>query len=142
MNYQQEIAFLAAVEKAEDSSNQRRAVTLKELEVIRKEHPGIAETYLAFLAQAGAGSFRECQFILYDGPVTPDDVWVEEINDKDVVFCGDNYSGGFFGFRLGKDEVIEFWRIDGEISATGKPFPLYIRERLLMDEAGNDLRAK
>jgi hypothetical protein len=142
MNYQQEIAFLAAVEKPQEPLNKRRAVTQRELDTIRKEHPGIPETYLAFLAQAGTGSFRECQFILYDTPATPDDVWVDNIQEKNIVFCGDNYSGGFFGFRLGKDEVIEFWRIDGEITATGTTFPEYIRKCLLMDEAGNDLRVK
>ncbi|GHV58217.1 hypothetical protein AGMMS49579_25300 [Spirochaetia bacterium] len=77
--------------------------------------------------------------MIYKSLRTFSDNEIENINN--CIFFGDNFSGYLSGFNLNKNEtVIEYFTGSEEIFETGKMFKEYIREEMLMDKDGNDLR--
>jgi hypothetical protein len=57
--YEEEVAFLAAVEDRADETNGRRLLDAAAVERLRQEFPGIPEDYLAYLGEIGVGTVRE-----------------------------------------------------------------------------------
>jgi hypothetical protein len=101
--------------------------------------------YLDYLKYIGWGSFRENQFMVYKNLIKLSDIGIETENEENnkLLFFGDNFSGDLSGFDLDKnDNVIEYWHNSDEIYETGKTFKEYIKEQMLMNDNGNDLREK
>lgn len=116
----------------------------KRLKELVDAYPGLPSAYIDYLREIGSGSFRECQFDVKPYLFDLEDLGLDtyyELQDG-IKFFGDNYSGDFagFDFNSGNDLVIEFWHEDGTIYETGKSFHQYIRNQMLMDENGNDLK--
>jgi hypothetical protein len=126
--------------------NSRTKLSAKELKKLREQHPGVPEEYLGYLGEVGAGAFRECQFRVYEGLGTPDDILGKGVFDwwdpkKPVLCFGDNYSGDLSGFLpQQKWAVVELWHDSGTVYPVKKTFGKYIRERMLMGPKGEDLR--
>lgn len=143
MDYKEEIAFLKKVEKKDNPQNNRHLLDETEIQLLREKYNKVPDDFWDYLKCVGTGSFRECQFSIYPQLTTPND-WdfIGELDfDNDIVFFGDNFSGDFSGFDLNGDgTVIEYWHESREIYKTGKVFSTYIREQMLMDEFGNDMR--
>ncbi|GHT18310.1 hypothetical protein FACS189429_4610 [Bacteroidia bacterium] len=140
MDYKKEIDFLNKVEKT-DGQNDRIKLTDEEINNIKNEHKNIPDDYLKYLQNIGFGSFRESQFMIYKNLKTLFDIGIETENDEynKLIFFGDNFSGDLSGFDL-SGNVVEYWHDSDEIYETDKSFKEYIREQMLMDNNGNDLR--
>lgn len=143
--YDDALEFLAAHEdKRETRMNRRTTLTTAEITELCDEFPGIPEDYLDYLTEVGWGSFRECQYMVYGGLIDPDEIFdaetVATFNQRVVCF-GDNFSGDPGGFLPDENwNVVEIW-YGSLIYETNKTFGAFIREQMLMDENGNDLRA-
>lgn len=140
------VRFLAKVEDpAKSKMNSRKRLTSRQIESLRRKFPGVPGTYLAYLSEVGWGSFRECQFMIYSRPGTPEGILGKGIftlaDDVEVLCFGDNFSGDLSGF-LPKQRwaIVELWHDSGTIYPVKKPFGTYIREQMLMGPRGKDLR--
>ncbi|GHU38431.1 hypothetical protein FACS1894172_21870 [Spirochaetia bacterium] len=140
MDYKKEIEFLNKVEKT-DGQNNRIKLTDEEINNIKNEHKNIPDDYLKYLQNIGFGTFRESQFMIYKNLKTLFDIGIETENDEynKLIFFGDDFSGDLSGFDL-NGNVVEYWHASDEIYETDKSFKEYIREQMLMDNNGNDLR--
>jgi len=144
MKYLEEIEFLNEVEEIA-SQNDRTKLRDDEIKNIKNNYKSIPDEYLDYLKYIGWGSFRECQFMVFEGLLKFSDLDIETENDEynALIFFGDNFSGDLSGFNLKNNEkVIEWWHDSDEIYETGKTFKEYIRKKMLMDDYGNDLRKK
>lgn len=140
MKFNKELAFLLKYEEV----NNRETLPNERLEILKKEYPNIPDDYIDYLKEIGAGTIREMQFRV-SGPLFDfEDIGLDDIYNlpPHIKFFGDNFSGDFAGFDLSldKDEVVEFLHDLGELYYTNKNFHEYIREQMLMDDEGNDLR--
>lgn len=142
------VAFLARVEDPkEERMNSRRRLTARQADKMRRDFPGVPDEFVAYFREVGAGSFRECQFTVYETLGTPDQLLGEGVmpqKDPTVsVLCfGDNYSGDLSGFLPDQRWAIaELWHDSGTLYRVKKAFGEYIRERMLMGPGGLDLRA-
>lgn len=144
MTYKDEINFLLRTEDSNDPSNQRNKIADIGLDELKLNNLNIPIDYLIYLQEIGEGSFREGQFKVFGYLLSFDDIGLGGIYDTpdNIKIFGDNFSGDFACFDLSsnKNEVIEFWHDSEELYYTGKAFREYIREQMLMDEVGNDLR--
>lgn len=140
MEYKEELDFLLVYDKLND----RRILCKNELHNIKNKYDNIPESYLDFLSIIGAGTLREIQFRIYDDLIDLEDLGLSNIYHLpvNIKFFGDNLNGDFAGFDLSapNDNVIEFWHDSNELYNTNKSFHQYIREQILMDENGNDMR--
>ncbi len=142
------VQFLAKVENpARSKMNSRKRLTSRQLEGLRRKFPGVPEPYLVYLSEVGWGSFRECQFMIYDRPGTPENILGKGVfplpEDVQVLCFGDNFSGDLSGF-LPKQRwaIVELCHDSRTIYPVKKPFGKYIREQMLMGPRGKDLRSK
>lgn len=145
MRYKEEISFLEKVEDKKDAEiNKREKLTDTEIEKIRKQYQDIPQDYLEYLREIGYGTLRECQFMVYEGLETIEDILgyeVEGLENKKFLIFGDNYSGDFSGFLIEEEwKVAEFWHDCEELHICGQTFQEYIKEQMLMDENGEDTR--
>lgn len=145
--YEEEIKFLNRVENNNKAPmDERRKWITEEVSQIKKRFPDIPNDYITYLQEIGTGSFRECQFGVHGLLETIDEIVGEGLYDiKDNLFLifGHNYSGDFSGFIADKGwKVAELWHETGELYVTDQTFQQYIREQMLMDSSGNDLRIK
>lgn len=146
MRFEKEIDFLKKVEEADNSQNERKKWIPDEVVKMKNKFSDIPQDYLDYLMEIGSGCFRECQFKVLGELFDLSDLGLDnhfEVKEG-VIFFGDNFSGDLAGFDFDKKNglVIEFWHEDGSIYETNKTFKEYIREQMLMDESGNDLRVK
>jgi hypothetical protein len=142
--YDKEIEFLTRVESHEDKK-QRTVVSASELQQLALEHPGIPLDYLDYLAQVGAGSFRNCQYTVYGEFFEADEILGPEATrfGREILCFGDNFSGDPAGFMPSKNwAVVELWHDDLTLDFTKKTFHEFIRDRMLMGPSGEDLRSK
>ena len=145
--YDDVIAFLESVENPKEKRmNTRRKFTSNELDALREKYLGVPQDYLDYLREVGAGAFRECQFTVYGSLGTPDEILGESVPQLDdpslhILCFGDNVSGDLSGFIPAEDwAVVELWHDSGTTFRVNKSFAKYIRETMLMDEDGNDMR--
>jgi hypothetical protein len=142
MDYKEEIRFLETVE-TKSKQNDRIKLNDNEIALLKNKHRNIPVDYLDYLKHIGWGSFRENQFMVYKNLAKLSDIGIETENEKNsnILFFGDNFSGDLSGFDLAKNgDVIEYWHDSGEIYETETSFKAYIKEQMLMDSNGNDLR--
>jgi hypothetical protein len=146
MMYKNELEFLSRVEKFQDLQNRRVRLTDRQISDLLTAYPTLPPDFIDYLREIGHGSFRECQFDVKAHLFDLEDIGLGAHNElqKGIKFFGDNYSGDFAGFDFEKNNglVIEFWHEDRTIYETKKFFKQYIREQMLMDDHGNDLRVK
>ena len=146
VRYTKEIEFLEQVEEANNPQNEREKLTETELSKLRLTHPNLPVEYLGYLKEIGAGSFRECQFVVHDQLFDLEDFGLEELYEVEdgIKFFGENFSGDFSGFDLKNDDglVVELWHECGTLFETKRTFRAYIREQMLMGEDGEDTRIK
>ena len=147
--YSDVLAFLERVEDPKRAKmNRRKAVSAQVVVSLRRRFPGIPDEYIAYLREVGWGSFRECQFMVYSDPGTPDEILGEGVfywlSKKTRVLCfGDNFSGDLSGFLPDKKwAVVELWHDSREIYRVKKPFGEYIRDRMVMGPKGEDRRVR
>jgi hypothetical protein len=144
--YDDVLEFLATHEnERETRMNRRTTLTAAEIGELRTAYPGIPDDYLDYLTEVGWGSFRECQYMVYGGPIDPDEIFGAQavaVFGKRILCFGDNFSGDPGAFLPDEDwKVVEIWHDSLDIHQTNKNFGAFIREQMLMDENGNDLRA-
>src|SRR5262245_53118464 len=144
--YEEEVAFLAAVEKPEDQTNRRRQpLDADAVERIRQTFPGIPEDYLAYLREIGGGTVRECQHVIYQTPEwcheDPTFSWFEADGRK-LLVVGDNFSGDLFAFDAEHNHrVVELLHETMEVWPFKRGgFKEFIRERMLLGPDGTDTR--
>lgn len=140
------VAFLARVEYPKRKRmNTRQKYTARETNKLRRQYPGVPEEYLDYLREVGAGAFRQCQFTVYGGLGTPDEILGEGVfywlDPKLRVLCfGDNFSGDLSGFLPdSKWAVVELWHDSGTVYAVKKNFGEYIREKMGLGPDGEEL---
>lgn len=145
MRYKEEICFLERVEdKKESEMNCREKWTEKEIKELVGQYPDIPKDYLDYLKEIGTGSLRECQFVVHVALDTIEDLTgldLYDLEDKNFLVFGDNFSGDFSGFLIEEEwKVTEFWHDCEELHVCGQTFQEYIRKQMLMDENGEDTR--
>jgi hypothetical protein len=142
--YEEEVAFLAAVEDPTERANKRQPLDSGAVERIRHEFPSIPEDYLAYLREIGPGSARECQYGTHE-PMwcheEPVFSWFEAGGRKLLVF-GHNFSGDLFAFDAEHNyRVIELLHEDMEVWPFKRGgFKEFIREQMRLGPDGTDLR--
>lgn len=142
--YETEIEFLRLHEK-DNVQNNRTTLSDSMIESLKKEYNGIPEDFCSYLKEIGSGSFRECQFNIFESIFYLEDLidFGTEFEAKRYLAFGDNYCGDISTFDSKMNfEVKEFWHDCCEFSTVNKTFKEYIRECMLIDENGNDTRKK
>lgn len=143
--YDDAIAFLSACEGPNGSAmNGRETFSAAKAQTLREQHPDIPEDYLDYLQEIGWGSLRDCQFMVYDELFDPKMIFDAETVasfKKRILLFGDNFSGDPAGFLPDENwKVIEILHEDLEIYDPKQTFAEFIREKMLMDKNGDDLR--
>ncbi|MCD0469992.1 SMI1/KNR4 family protein [Flavobacterium sp. JAS] len=141
MNYTLEKEFLKKIETSSDETNRKEIITDEQIKTLLEKYPKIPKDYIDYLQEIGSGNFRECQFKVQPFLFNLEDLGLEDHYElkSNIWFFGDNYCGDFSGFDFDSDEgtVVEFWHESGDLYYTQKTFQNYIRERMEMDENGN-----
>lgn len=142
INYNLEKGFLKKVEDEKDETNRREVATEEQLKKILKRYPNAPADFIAYLKEIGSGNFRECQFKVQPFLFNLEALGLDKhyAIKSNIWFFGDNYCGDFSGFDLDRSDglVVEFWHETGELYYTNQTFQRYIRQKMLMDEQGND----
>ena len=141
LSYADVIGFLARVEdRKRTKMNRRTQISAQQAAGLSKQHPDIPDDYVAYLREVGWGSFRECQFMVYAAPATPDQILGQGVfgwlKPSTRVLCfGDNFSGDLVGFLPDeKWAVVELWHDAGQVYPTKQSFGQYIRKQMLMGD--------
>jgi hypothetical protein len=146
INYKSESEFLKKVEDSNDNTNKKELLSDEQLNIIIEKHPNVPQDYVAYLREIGAGNFRESQFVVQSFLFNLETLGLDEHYEikSNIWFFGDNYCGDFSGFDLDLNDglVVEFLHEFGEVFNTNKTFKQYIRDQMLIDENGKDLRGK
>lgn len=144
MTYQEEKKFLEGKESFKDGVNNKQILSPAELIQIKAIYPDAPQEYIDYLSEIGSGIIREIQFDIKPYLFDLSDLGLDDIYDicENIKFFGDNLSGDFAGFDLKKNDgmVVEFLHESGELFYTNKSFKQFVREQMLMDENGNDMR--
>jgi len=143
--YDDVLDFLARHEdEGEVEMNSRNTPSPEELQEIRTQYSGVPDDYIDYLAEVGCGAFRECQYAVYSGFIEPSDIFdAEGVGSlgKRVLCFGDNFTGDPGGFLPDEGwRVVEILHESMEIHDTGELFGAFIRNQILMDKQGNDMR--
>jgi hypothetical protein len=87
---------------------------------LRRQYPDLPDHYTEFLRQVGWGSLWSMSFMLYSGPVRPDEILgpVSPARLSQVLFIGDDFAG----WMLGLDGA-NGWRLVGWESLSPEPTP-------------------
>lgn len=143
MAFSEEKKFLEEHE-TKDEVNKKEALSREQLGRIRESFPKVPQDYLDYLSEIGSGTIREVQFTVKPFLFDFEDLGLEDVYElkQGVKFFGDNLNGDFAGFDFSQNEiqVVEFLHASGELYYTNKSFKDFIREKMLIDEAGNDSR--
>ena len=142
--YDDVLEFLGKYESTFDSTNQHTTMPSDMVRQIREAHPSLPNDYLDFLAEVGWGSFREGQYKVFEGLKDSNDLFdtetVESFGQR-VLWFGENASGDISGYLPDDDwRTVEVWRDSKDLYETRKTFGVFLREQLLMDDDGNDMR--
>ncbi|EKG2484609.1 SMI1/KNR4 family protein [Vibrio vulnificus] len=67
---------------------------------LKKDFNGLPDDYLTFLKEVGSGTFGNCYFSIYSGPLEPDEIFdpVTASSLTDFIFIGDDFSGWMLAF--------------------------------------------
>ena len=142
MKYKKLSDFLNRVEKA-DETNKRDLISKQEIIQMKADFPHVPSDYFDYLEEIGAGTFRECQFMVYPFLGTLEDFSCEHLfsSSINVRIFGDNFSGDFSAFNVDNNySVVELWHDAREMYETDLSFKDYIEKCALMDKNGTDLR--
>jgi hypothetical protein len=142
MKYEKLFNFLKKVEK-DNERNKREIISKQEINQMKADFPEVSSDYFDYLEEIGAGTFRECQFMVYSYLGTLEDFSCEHLFSSpiNVLIFGDNFSGDFSAFNVDNNySVVELWHDVGEIYETNLSFKDYIEECALMGKDESDLR--
>ncbi len=142
--YREEIEFLKKYENSEEKTNKERVfLSESEIESLKSKFPDLPLDYIEYLKQIGWGTFRECQFNIFEAICYLEDLYDvdAEFEEKRYLAFGDNFSGDTSLFDTHNNyEVVEFWHDSYEFHPEQKTFKQYIRSCMLMSENGSDER--
>ena len=96
------------------------------------------EEFKAYLREIGAGSFRQCSFVVQGWLMTLDNVFdVDLLPEAETMLAfGDDFCGDHYGFLPERDWVVVNWcHVTGEITEEGPSFRAFIRERMELPPA-------
>ena len=126
-------AFLIANEK--EPSN-RTQLSDERIARLREENPGIPEDYLDYLKLVGWGSFRESQYMIYEGPIPLikliDGSRREGFKATTLAF-GDDFSGYFGCFLADENWVIAESFHGAPLTRFDGSFEDFMRKRMQLD---------
>ena len=136
--------FLSKVEDVTCSDeNIRTLLSPEEISKIKLEYPLIPQEYLSYLEEVGSGSFRECQYMVYNNLMEPEFFFGEGITSKlgkKILCFGDNFSGDPAGFLPDENwKIVVIWHDDLSINYTNQTFSEFIRKAMCMGINGIDL---
>ncbi len=143
--YDDAVAFLARVEDPEEHEmNDRERFSAKQLAQLQRDFPGIPDDFIAYLREVGAGSFRECQFEVFQDFLTPEDRGIDppdgEEHSEEVLLFGHDFSEYSGGFLPRRRWAVVLMGNGGHCYKVKKPFAKFIRGEMLMGPRGVDLR--
>lgn len=74
--------------------------TENELQKLKSIFGGLPDEYLSFLKIIGYGSFNNCAFSIYGGPLEPDEIFDPETASEltHYIFIGDDFSGWMLAY--------------------------------------------
>ncbi len=134
--FEEEIKFLQEIEEPNNDQNKRDKLNDEQIIQLQNEFSGLPEDYLAYLREIGWGSFRQCQFGVFQCCYFEDlyDIGVE-FEEKRYIAFGHNFSVDTSVFDA-KDnfEVYDFWHDCLEFYKADMTFKQYIRRCMLMSE--------
>ena len=80
-------------------------ITQNELQHLKSLFAGLPDEYLSFLENIGHGSFGDCAFSIYGGPLGPDEIFDSETASElaNYIFIGDDFSGWMLAYDMSQD---------------------------------------
>jgi hypothetical protein len=123
--------LLSALRKT-DLIDEFQLVTADQLASLRKDFSGIPEDYVDFLGEIGWGTFGDGLFGIYEGPISPEDIYdpITAARFRTLWLIGDDYSGYNIAF-----DAMRAWSIVGidsanmEVNLVAKTFEAFIRPK-------------
>lgn len=115
------------------------AVVLKKLSPISAERLSALETqfgtmpadYVAFLREIGAGPFGNDQYMLYDGLLTPDEIFSEiPAEVSGLLLFGDDMQGTLQALDPQSRSVVEIDSVDMTVLRIAPSFEAFIRKTI------------
>lgn len=153
--FEQEAAFLRAVEDRNDPQNIRKPLSREELQVLPQTIPGVPAEFLSWLREIGPGCYRECQVEIFGNPrwfheIANFSKWTDHTaefvefgqSNPDLLVIGHDFAGNLYALDMSRKgwpveidhETLDLW--DHE----GADLRSFFRDLILMDEDGYDLR--
>ncbi len=98
---------------------------------IRAGHEGVPEDYLAFLWEIGFGELGDAAYMLYDGPIKPEEIYGRLTPGlAKILLFGDDFQGFNAGFRVTDWAVVEIDSADTEVIEVAADFQTFIRYKI------------
>lgn len=124
-------ASLLAAAKPTGLLDRLRPVDAAKLARMREQYPGVPEDYLDFLSDVGFGLIGASSYMLYEGLLTPDEIYDAESAASlgTILLFGDGLQGYCAGFYPEDDwAVFEVEPTDMSVDMVAKTFEEFIRE--------------
>ncbi len=103
--------------------------TIAQLEA---KYPGIPQDYLDFLRQVGSGEIGDSDFMIYGGPVAPEDVFGPDERLSHLLLLGDDLQGYCVAFDPTHNwAVVEIDPTNRSVDVTASSFASYVRNDIL-----------
>lgn len=74
-------------------------VSETEISALSSAYPGLPSEYLAYLLAVGWGKTANGRMI-YSGPVSPQDIYGNDLGCTDILLFGDDFAGYCFGYNF------------------------------------------
>lgn len=99
---------------------------------IKARCPGIPQDYLDFLREVGSGEVGESDFMIYEGPVAPEDVFGRDDGLSHLLLLGDDFQGYCVAFDPTREwVVVEIDPTNRSVEVTASSFSSYVRNDIL-----------
>lgn len=98
---------------------------------LQRDHAGLPADYLDYLATVGWGSLGNDRYMIYGGPIAPDEVYGRTPEGTaNMLLIGDDFAGCSAGVRLSDGAVFEIDAAGSRIWEAAPNFEAFIRARI------------
>lgn len=94
---------------------------------IRTLYSAIPADYVNFLLTVGAGEIGDAAFVLYSGPVEPEEIYGDSDGVENILLIGDDLQGFNVGYELDTWNVVEIDPTNRSTRKVASDFQGFIR---------------
>jgi hypothetical protein len=98
---------------------------------LKEEFEAAPDDYVSFLEEVGFGELGEAAYMLYGGPVSPEEIYGEADQQlKGILLFGDDFQGYNTGFETSTGKIVEIDPTNHQVTPVSLTFEDFIRRKI------------